>query len=197
MSSQCQVEGALTKRDVARRQLATAIRLFFDAGDLVSTFSLAANAWEIVDILCERQCVVSISRQTREHLPAGKDLKYDYINSPYRNFFKHADRDPEATLVEFRTGNVDAIIFLGVEDYLRLFEKAPVEFQVYQLWYLATNSEKVASGHLASVLERTDDAFPGIRDLPRAEQLALGRKVLCEAMANAEVRADPQTEEAW
>lgn len=197
MTPQCQVEPALTKRDVARRQLATAIRLFFDAGDLVSIFSLAANAWEIVDVLCERQGVVSFSRQTREHLPAGKDLKYDYINSPYRNFFKHADRDPQATLAEFRAENVEAIVFLSVEDYLRLFQQAPVEFQVYQLWYLATNTVKVANEHLASILEHTDSAFPGIQDLPRVKQLALGKKVLCEAMANAELRADPRSEDAW
>jgi hypothetical protein len=39
----------LTKKSVAQRQLATAIRLLFNGGDDVSVVSLAANAWEIID----------------------------------------------------------------------------------------------------------------------------------------------------
>ncbi|WP_240786951.1 hypothetical protein [Ramlibacter rhizophilus] len=91
----------LTKFDVASRQLATAIRLFFDGADPISVFSLAANAWEVIDVLCTRARVTSASTQTRGHLTAGKDLKRDYINSPFRNFFKHADRDPDAVLEDF------------------------------------------------------------------------------------------------
>ena len=45
---------SLTKIDVARRQLVTAIRLLFDGGDSVSIFSLAANAWEVIDVLCNK-----------------------------------------------------------------------------------------------------------------------------------------------
>jgi hypothetical protein len=36
----------VTKIDAARRQLVTAIRLFFDGGDPVSVYSLASNAWK-------------------------------------------------------------------------------------------------------------------------------------------------------
>lgn len=83
----------LSKIDVARRQLITAIRLLFDGEDSVSIFSLAANAWEIIDVLCKNADVSSLSNHARENIPTGKNLKYDYINSPYRNFFKHADND--------------------------------------------------------------------------------------------------------
>ncbi len=65
----------LTKIDVARRQLATAIQLFFENGDPVSIYSLAANAWEVIDVLCNNAQVASISNETRGHVPAGKDLK--------------------------------------------------------------------------------------------------------------------------
>ncbi len=43
----------LTKIAAARRQLTTAIRLFFDSGDRVSVYSLASNAWEVIDVLCD------------------------------------------------------------------------------------------------------------------------------------------------
>ena len=125
----------ITKTEAAQRQLVTAIELFFRDADPVSIFSLASNAWEIIDTLCTKSNVESISNETREHAAKGKDLKYDYINSPFRNFFKHANRDPEAELEGFTDAENDHIIFLAVEDYIRLNNKSPVEFQVYQLWY--------------------------------------------------------------
>ena len=77
---------ALTKLDVAHRQLAVAIRLFFDDQDPVSVYTLAANAWEIVDKLCRIRDVDSLSEQTRGNLSNGQSLRRDLINQPYRNF---------------------------------------------------------------------------------------------------------------
>ena len=87
-----------------------------------------------------------------KHIPLGKDLKYDYVNSPHRNFFKHADRDSNASVPPLKDGNVESIVFLAVEDYLRLFGMSPVELQVYQLWYLAKNEEKLSTDAMACVL---------------------------------------------
>lgn len=159
----------LTKRVVAQRQLVTAIRLLYDGADLVPVYSLAANAWEIIDTLATRAGVDSISNQAREHIPLGKDLKYDYVNSPHRNFFKHADRDPNASVPPLKDGNVESIVFLAVEDYLRLFGMSPVELQVYQLWYLAKNEEKLSTDAMACVLAGIRETFPNIRGLARDE----------------------------
>jgi hypothetical protein len=184
----------LTKKDVARRQLATAIRLFFDECDSVSVYSLAANAWEVIDALCDQNSILSISRETREHIPSDRDLKRDYINSPYRNFFKHADRDPDAILPSFDESSVDSVIFLAVEDYLRLFKKSPVEFQVFQLWYLAINIEKLSSDTFKEILDSVESTFPNIRNLPRSERIAIGRILLDEALQDQIVLDDPRTE---
>ncbi len=164
----------LTKIDVARRQLATAIQLFFENGDPVSIYSFAANAWEVIDVLCNNAQVASISNETRGHVPAGKDLKRDYVNSPYRNFFKHADRDPDGTLARFDDSNVDSIMMLAVEDYMRLNKRSPVEFQVFQLWYPATHIDKVSDAALASVRRTVDCFLPNIRSLSRPDQIAIG-----------------------
>jgi hypothetical protein len=185
---------SLTKRVVAQRQLVAAIRLFFDHADLVPVYSLAANAWEIVDTLATRAGIDSISDQTREHILPGKNLKSDYINSPYRNFFKHADRDPDASVPPLKDGNVESVVFLAVEDYLRLFGMSPVEFQVYQLWYLAKYEEKLSSGAKARVLDDIRKAFPNIRNLARGEQLSMARSVLASVQADSDLRGDPRTE---
>jgi hypothetical protein len=183
----------LSKIEVAKRQLVTAIRLLFDGEDSVSVLSLAANAWEIIDVLCNREGVLSFSNQTRENIPAGKDLKYDYINSPYRNFFKHADRNPDAVLPSLKESNLEGLIFLAVEDYIRLLNKSPVEFQVFQIWYMAINTEKLAVEVLSDVVEKSKSIFPDITNLAWADRLALGKQALLLAKSDQELMRDERT----
>jgi hypothetical protein len=184
----------LKKIDVARRQLVTAIRLFFDGGDPVSIYSLAANSWEVIDALCVSTGVQSLSQQTRTHIASGKDLKSNYINSPYRNFFKHADRDPDAVLDSFQDRDVDSIIFLATEDYIRFLGKSPVELQVFQLWYLGCNTAMVATNNMASVLDACNVLFPKLEYLERGQQIAAGWEALERARADIELIQDPKTE---
>ena len=143
----------LTKVDVARQQLVTAIRLFFAREDAVSIYSLASNAWEVIDELCRLATVESESLRTRSHIDRSKDLKRDYINSPYRNFFKHADRDPDAVLSGFTERSPEAVLFLACEDYIRLNRASPVEVQVFQFWFIAMYPEKLSEGSSADLAE--------------------------------------------
>jgi hypothetical protein len=89
----------LSKLEVATRQLQTAITLWFDEADPVSTHALAFAAYEIFH-------TVSLHRN-----PYRRDLLFDsdWIKDEFRsdwlklvkreaNFFKHGDRDPEGTL---------------------------------------------------------------------------------------------------
>lgn len=186
----------VTKIDAARRQLITAIRLFFDGGDPVSVYSLASNAWEVIDVLCTSAGVESFSKQARENLPAGHTLKY-YINEPCRNFFKHATQDPNPnSAVELLDANVAAIVFLAVEDYIRLRQGGPVEAQVFQAWFIAVAPDKVTEDDpvAQSTLELAKLAFPGIATLAASDQIEMGRRVLDAASKNANLAADPKTE---
>ena len=124
-----QVLVQLTKRVVAQRQLVASIRLLYDGADLVPVYSLAANAWEIIDTLATRAGIDSISNQTREHIPLGKDLKSSYINSPYRNFFKHADNDPDASLPPLKDENVESIIFSRLRTTCECLECRQLSFK--------------------------------------------------------------------
>lgn len=185
----------ITKIAAARRQLTTAIRLFFDGGDRVSVYSLASNAWEVIDVLCTSANVESFSKQARENLPDGHTLNH-YINEPCRNFFKHAKQDPDPdSSVELLESNVAAILFLAVEDYMRLRQGGPVEAQVFQAWFIAVFPEKVADEPVAqSVLEDVNLAFPGIATLVASDQIETGRRVLEAALNDPGLTADPKTE---
>jgi hypothetical protein len=140
--------------------------------------------------------VESFPKQARENLPAGHTLKY-YINEPCRNFFKHAERDPNPdSLVELREANVAAILFLAVEDYIRLRQGGPVEAQVFQPWFIAVFPEKVAEDDpvAQSKLESARLAFPGIATLASSDKNEMGRQVLEAARKNVGLASDPKTE---
>jgi hypothetical protein len=187
----------LTKSAVARSQLATAIELFFAGRDSVSIYSLAANAWEVTDALCTRAGVESMSIQARGCLPVGKDLKRNYVNSPHRNFFKHADNDPHETVEPLSESQVEGLLFLAVEDYIRLNRRSPVQLQVFQLWYLAKYPEKLDPTVAVEVFEGVAQAFPGLASLPPRDQLAWGSQMLAQASVDQLVLADPRTERAF
>ncbi len=184
----------LSKLDVARRQLAVAIRLFFDDLDPVSVFTLAANAWEIVDVLCRRQRVQSLSEETAHHLPTDLSLKHDFVNQPYRNFFKHADRDPDGTVRDFGDEKNDPMLMLAVEDLLRLQDAKLVECQIFQTWYLGVYPEKLAPEARKKVLPAIDRALPDLARKPRWTQKRMGRELLKRADADANLLADPLTD---
>lgn len=184
----------MTKLDVARRQLVAAIRLFFDNRDEIAVFTLASNAWEIIHTLCTDGGIESLSAEAQGRLDEGVSLKRDFINSPYRNFFKHADRDPDAVLTDFSDKRNDGLLMLAVEDYLRFVGGGPVELQVYQLWYLAKEDEKISTDRLEEVMEAVREYYPNIKEQSRGEQKATGKRVLQEALANEELLGDPQTE---
>ncbi|MHB1076356.1 hypothetical protein [Thiobacillus sp.] len=185
---------SLTKIEAAKRQLVTALRLFFDDCDPVSVFTLASNAWEIIDALCENGGILSLSGQTRGHLPPDKDLRQHYVNSPYRNYFKHADRDPYIELSGFDDLKNDGMLFLAVEDYIRLNHQSPLEFQVYQLWYLAIYTEKIADDALERVMPEIETTFPCIKECMRLDQKAMARAVLTAARNDQILGADPLVE---
>ncbi len=187
----------LTKLEVARRQLATAIDLFFAGRDVLSVYSLATNAWEVVDVLCRNAGVKSFSVEARENVPAGKDLKLSYINSPYRNFLKHADTDCEKTLPPLPDSQVEGVLFLAVEDYLRLNGRSPVQFQVFQLWYLAKYPTKRAPGLSDELMDGVAAAFPGLSSLSRGAQLAQGAHMLADAVNDLALAGHPSTEPAF
>jgi hypothetical protein len=185
----------VTKLDSARRQLITAIRLFFDGGDAVSVYSLASNAWEIIDVLCTKAVVESFSKQVRGNMPVGHTLKY-YINEPCRNFFKHADEDPNPdNSIELSDANVQAVLFLAVEDYIRYRQGGPVEVQVFQAWFVAVFPEKIADDFDTQFkLELANLAFPFISGLTLPDQIRTGREVLDVACKDVEIMAHPKTE---
>ena len=104
----------VTKIDAARRQLATAIMLWFTGGDSVSIYTLSHAAYEVIH---------NITKEFRTH-----DLLFDslmvrdefrpQVNTMLRepaNFFKHAKRGKaENPVLEFHPEISELFIFFAV-----------------------------------------------------------------------------------
>ena len=90
------------KLDAARRQLDTAIRLYFAYGDPVSIHALAGAAYQLLDDLIAKRggpdgikdLLLTMAK------PESVDVVRQKLNEA-QNFFKHADRDHDGVL-EFR-----------------------------------------------------------------------------------------------
>jgi hypothetical protein len=90
------VREKLGKLEVAKRQLREAIWLFFHERDAISIHTLVAAAHQILDDLAKPKGIESIRRISIIR-SEKKKFWIDILNEA-QNFFKHADKDPEATL---------------------------------------------------------------------------------------------------
>lgn len=187
----------LTPLLVARAQLMTAIELFLEDRDPVSVQSLAGNARELLEAMCRLEGVEPMADLILSDHP-GRDKKWLYgtINL-YRNCFKHlgktqAERDSDqATLDQFNDRVNEFLLYVCVEDYVRLRKAMPVPFQIFQVWFSAKNADLIAEQGTADQMR---NAFPRIAELTRAKQKALARHLTKEYLDNPDLHSDPRTE---
>jgi hypothetical protein len=161
----------ISKLDAARRQLQTAIRLWFHNGDPVSIHTLAFAAYEIIH-------VVAKSRDK------NIDLLFDSLNikDEYRrdfnvlikrdaNFFKHAKKEKDLNaILEFRPVLTTLFLVYGVLGVGHAGE-APNEAEaIFLMWlhihkpnWLTDRGRKFVQDNIGS--EHLDD----FRSMPKAE----------------------------
>jgi hypothetical protein len=124
----------LTKLEAARRQLCTAIELWFADRDPVSVHTLAAAAYEIIHAL------------SKKRNPGRRDLLFDsiIIKDEYRkdwvahlkkeqNFFKHADRDPDS-IIEFSPKFTEFFIMFSILGLSQIGETLDTLESAFMFW---------------------------------------------------------------
>lgn len=155
----------VSKLDAARRQLETSIRLYFANGDPVSIYTLTAAAFNVLrDLL----------RHLRNEPTFNKDLFLDYIKDEYHdevrrkmneteNFFKHADRDPEA-VVWFSPRSSEMLMWESCIIYKKLTGENPEYLYAFYAYFIAQHpsfidTEKAPgfAAAAASLLRETSD----------------------------------------
>jgi hypothetical protein len=140
-----------TKTDVARRQLSTAIRLFFERRDPVAIHTLAAAGHQVLTDLGSAAGILSLLK--------GSDQKAEHVRllNYAANFFKHADRDADGRInieplssftAEFL---MDAVVLLQ-----RVTGDLPIEAKLFWTWFVTKHRE---------LFEGAGPAIQGLMDI--------------------------------
>jgi hypothetical protein len=136
----------VSKADAARRQLISAIRLYFDGGDEVAIHTLAAAARNVLIDLCEHKGVRHPLLLEQMLKDLVKEEHHKEVLTKFReaeNFFKHADRDPAAEM-EFNSDRTDYILLEAVEAYTALTGERVPELHAYRGWYVMHHQDCLA-----------------------------------------------------
>src|ERR1700677_1015902 len=113
----------LTKLDVARHQLGTAMELFIRDRDPVSVQCLACGGAEMIEAVAQMEKVEMFSTHILRTMPELDIAAVRNRQRLYWNAFKHmtprqgAVRDDTATLAAFDDRANDAALFVGWWDY--------------------------------------------------------------------------------
>ncbi len=169
------------KEQVAKRQLDTAIELFFRGGDPVSIHTLSAAATTVLaDIIQARGGKSWRERLLDDALVKGMSKK-DFYNAlrSAQNFFKHGDKDADGE-IEFDETVNDTVMFVGTVECGILAKENKVklsdQMSVFQLWIIATSPHLLPKRE--QVVKVANTLFPAIDKLPRFEQIARGGGLL-------------------
>mgnify|MGYP006961056724 CR=1 FL=1 len=186
------------KIQIARAQLGTALDLFIRDKDPYSVHALACGGSEIVEGLAKEAALPSISTHIMQTMPEIDQRKLKRLRNQHWNALKHfyeqdgkTVRDDEALMTDFTDQANDAVLFGGWLDYLLVTKKMPVEAQVFQVWWFATNPKSM---NPAADPSPWQTIFPQIDTQPRNEQKRRLRRAIEKWRNSKEILVDPRTE---
>jgi hypothetical protein len=125
---------SVSKLDAARRQLRTAIRLWFSDGDPVAVHTLAFAAYEILHAVSKarnpgRDPLLFDSKSIKEE----KRSEFNQMLKKWAYFFKHGDREPHG-VIEFNSGLSEFFILYAVIGIQYCGESLGNEELAFLLW---------------------------------------------------------------
>lgn len=186
------------KLAVARAQLGTALSLFIQDRDPISVHALACGGAEVMEGLAEQSGLATLSSHILATFPDVDFAKVKRLRNQYWNAIKHfykADnrtaREDEDLMADFSDRANDAVLFMGWLDYMQRQARLPVEVQVFQVWWYATNESRMAD-HVDPTPYRS--LFPGIATQSRQEQKRRLARMVEKYRRDPAILADPRTE---
>ena len=151
----------ISKLDAARRQLETALRLYFSEADPVSIHTLTSAAYQLLADINRRN---GGSPMLKEQIP--KWVRPDAEEESKRrlneaaNFFKHADRDND-DIFEFSSGPTELLLYDAVRKYRELTGEAVPVLAVFEAWFwLGPGADLMTTPEYQKGLDQLRSAFP-------------------------------------
>lgn len=148
----------ISKLDAARRQLETAILLYFNEADPVSIHTLAAAAHEILRNLGAMTSSPMLLERSMEQLPPElRDAIQKGMRIP-QNFFKHADRDADE-LLDFAPGLTELALLDAIVKYMELTGEQTLLLRAYEKWFEIQKPEFWAHTSLRDLTQKAHKEF--------------------------------------
>ena len=123
----------VSKLDAAKRQLETAVRLYFNDADPIAIHTLAGASHTILSDLNKKYggapMIVSDFLIKDE-----KKKEIRTVINKAKNHFKHADTDPEAT-VDFNPEVNEFFLFDACEKYQEITSEKVPHFIIFRIWF--------------------------------------------------------------
>ena len=151
----------ISKLDAARRQLETAVRLYFSEADPVSIHTLTSAAYQILaDINRSNGGQPMLKEQIPTWVrPDAKEESKRRLNEA-ANFFKHADRD-HGDVLEFNSGPTELLLYDAVKKYRELTGEGVPVLAVFDAWFwLGPGADLVTTPEHQKGREQLRRAFP-------------------------------------
>jgi hypothetical protein len=123
---------SVSKLDAAKRQLHTAVRLWFDDGDPVAIHSLVSAAHEIIHTLFRRKGLKGLLFDS-PGIPDELRTVFAQAVVSAANAFKHARHDPDG-VTEFAPGFNDYLLWICVAGLWRMGEPFAIEEAAIIVW---------------------------------------------------------------
>jgi hypothetical protein len=178
---ECPVPTVITKLDAAKRQLCSAIRMFFADDDAISVYTLANAALEIFEgrpkKVSQRGPKTRLFDILRTIYPnLSKKEAWDRVHK-VKNFFKH--RGSLKSVVFHEEANDSVLLFACSNCVNQTAPAQPAEVEAFVLWWIATQAEI----HEPDWKDRIDKLYPGVRTASRQEKKRFGIKLIEDAVA--------------
>lgn len=173
----------ISKIDAARRQLDTAIDLYFDDIDALSCFTLAYASLKVLFDLYPHHKGDDFATQIDRVIG---EAGWKHI-SGVGNFLKHADRDPEGMLERFDPENGMAIIGLATLIYRRITGEFSLKMMAFDCWAEAIGADELGIPELDQNEERATlhkQFWNDLNGAPRGVRINFAKKYYHFFMAN-------------
>ncbi len=131
----------VSKLDAARRQLETAIKLYFVFGDPISIHTLSAAAYNVIRDLNTKKDgdPLLMKDELLNYIKEGHEHEVRNLINAAENFFKHADRDHDGVL-DFNPDQSEFLILEACSAYHSLTGENPPVFKLYNSWFITNHS---------------------------------------------------------
>jgi hypothetical protein len=150
---------AISKTEAARRQIDTAIDLWFEERDELSVFTLAFASLKVLFSAYARASSDGFDR-TLDKLIGDRRWR---SMSGTANFLKHADRDPDAVLSKYHPDMGIPVIGLATLLYRRLTGTLSLKMHAFDSWTEMTAAEELGITEMDQNAERAQ-ANKRVRD---------------------------------